>query len=68
MNLKGLTLPADSFSIKQLKQYITYLQSSQQPSTEYRIALWQKLGRPLLVLAMILLAIPSPSVFLAHPG
>lgn len=68
MNLKGLTLPADSFSIKQLKQYITYLQSSQQPSTEYRIALWQKLGRPLLVLAMILLAIPFTFSIPRAPG
>ncbi|MGO4742483.1 LPS export ABC transporter permease LptG [Serratia quinivorans] len=68
MSLKGLTLPADSFSIKQLKQYIGYLQSSGQPSTEYQITLWQKLGRPLLVLAMILLAIPFTFSIPRAPG
>ena len=57
-SLKELTLPAGSFSIQQLDRYIDYLQGSGQPSTEYRLALWKKLGQPLLVLAMILLAIP----------
>ncbi|CAI0730745.1 Lipopolysaccharide export system permease protein lptG [Serratia proteamaculans] len=68
MNLKSLTLPADNFSIKQLKQYIHYLQSSEQPSNEYQIALWQKLGRPILVLAMILLAIPFTFSIPRAPG
>ncbi|MBI6183747.1 LptF/LptG family permease, partial [Serratia proteamaculans] len=58
----------DSFSIKQLKQYIHYLQNSEQPSNEYQIALWQKLGRPILVLAMILLAIPFTFSIPRAPG
>ncbi|RTF49991.1 LPS export ABC transporter permease LptG [Serratia marcescens] len=57
-SLKELTLPAGSFSLQQLDRYIDYLQGSGQPSTEYLLALWKKLGQPLLVLAMILLAIP----------
>jgi lipopolysaccharide export system permease protein len=58
MNLKELTLPSDSFSIKQLNQYVDYLKNTGQPTTEFQLALWQKLGRPILILAMILLAIP----------
>lgn len=54
-------MPADSFSIRQLNHYIGYLNDTGQPSVQYRIALWQKLGRPILMLAMILLAIPLPS-------
>ncbi|WP_202306034.1 LPS export ABC transporter permease LptG [Dryocola clanedunensis] len=57
-NLKELTLPAGSFSVRQLNRYIGYLQRTGQPSAEYRIVLWKKLGQPILVLAMILLAIP----------
>lgn len=58
MSLTELTMPAESFSIPQLQRYIRYLQHTGQPSEEFRIALWQKLGRPLLILAMILLAVP----------
>lgn len=58
INLKDLTLPAESFSVRQLHNYIGYLQSTGQPNREFRSALWQKLGRPILILAMILLAIP----------
>ncbi|AFJ49014.1 LPS export ABC transporter permease LptG [Shimwellia blattae] len=58
MSLEELTMPGDSFSIRQLNRYIHYLENTGQPNNEFRIALWQKLGRPLLTLAMILLAIP----------
>ncbi|WP_241623100.1 LPS export ABC transporter permease LptG [Rosenbergiella australiborealis] len=57
-NLKQLQLTSESYSIPQLKNYIHYLKSTAQPSMEYRSALWQKLGRPILVLAMVLLIIP----------
>ncbi|MDF7662509.1 LPS export ABC transporter permease LptG [Erwiniaceae bacterium L1_54_6] len=58
MSLTELTMPGESFSITQLQRYIRYLQNTGQPSEEFRIALWQKLGRPILILAMILLAVP----------
>lgn len=58
MSLDVLSLPGNTFSIRQLNHYIAYLQQTHQPSMEYRLALWQKLGRPILTLAMILLAIP----------
>ncbi|HEY0211663.1 LPS export ABC transporter permease LptG [Acerihabitans sp.] len=58
MSLKELTMPSDSFSIKQLNHYIHYLRLTGQPSIEFKLALWQKLGRPILILAMILLAVP----------
>ncbi|BEO86322.1 LPS export ABC transporter permease LptG [Serratia ureilytica] len=67
-SLKELTLPAGSFSLQQLDRYIDYLQGSGQPSTEYRLALWKKLGQPLLVLAMILLAIPFTFTAPRAPG
>lgn len=57
-NLKQLQLSTDSYSIPQLKNYIHYLKATEQPSMEYQSALWQKLGRPILVLAMVLLIIP----------
>ncbi|MBT0725297.1 LPS export ABC transporter permease LptG [Rosenbergiella sp. S61] len=57
-NLKQLQLSTESYSIPQLKSYIHYLKDTAQPSMEYRSALWQKLGRPILVLAMVLLIIP----------
>ena len=58
MSLQELTLPSSSFSVKQLGHYISYLKSTGQPSLEFTLALWQKVGHPLLILAMILLAIP----------
>lgn len=58
MSLEELTLPSSSFSVKQLSHYISYLKSTGQPSLEFTLALWLKLGHPLLILAMILLAIP----------
>ncbi|QHA87933.1 LPS export ABC transporter permease LptG [Serratia rhizosphaerae] len=67
-SLKELTLPAGSFSLRQLDRYIDYLHSSGQPSIEYRLALWKKLGQPLLVLAMILLAIPFTFIAPRAPG
>jgi len=57
-DLKRLTLPAESFSARQLADYIVYLHKTGQPSLEYESALWQKVGRPILILAMILLAVP----------
>ncbi len=58
MGLDVLSLPGNTFSIRQLNHYIAYLKHTYQPSMEYQLALWQKLGRPVLTLAMILLAIP----------
>lgn len=58
MGLDVLSLPGNTFSIRQLNHYIAYLKQTYQPSMEYQLALWQKLGRPVLTLAMILLAIP----------
>lgn len=58
MGLDVLSLPGNTFSICQLNHYIAYLKQTHQPSMEYQLALWQKLGRPVLTLAMILLAIP----------
>lgn len=57
-SLKELMLPSDSFSITQLNHYISYLRATDQPELEFNIALWQKMGRPVLILAMILLAVP----------
>ncbi|MBN7122337.1 LPS export ABC transporter permease LptG [Erwinia billingiae] len=57
-DLKRLTLPAESLSARQLADYIVYLHKTGQPSLEYESALWQKAGRPILILAMILLAVP----------
>ncbi|TKI04703.1 LPS export ABC transporter permease LptG [Martelella alba] len=68
MSLKALTLPADSFSINQLNHYIDYLKNTGQPSIEYRIALWKKLGQSILVVAMMLLAIPFTFSIPRRPG
>ncbi|OFS11092.1 MULTISPECIES: LPS export ABC transporter permease LptG [Hafnia] len=68
MTLKELTMPSSTFSIRQLNQYITYLQNTDQPSIEFKIALWQKLGRTILTLAMILLAIPFTFSVPRSPG
>jgi lipopolysaccharide export system permease protein len=66
--LKELSLPTDSFSIQQLRHYITFLKGSDQPSGEYQMAMWQKLGRPILTLAMILFAVPFTFVQQRSPG
>ncbi|MGV4274961.1 LPS export ABC transporter permease LptG [Citrobacter farmeri] len=68
MSLQELTLPSSSFSVKQLIHYISYLKSTGQPSLEFTLALWQKLGHPLLILAMILLAIPFTFSVPRAPG
>ncbi|QGU87278.1 LPS export ABC transporter permease LptG [Erwinia sorbitola] len=68
MSLAELTMPSDSFSVRQLYHYIHYLQDTHQPSLEYKIALWQKLGRPILMLAMILMAIPFTFSIPRSPG
>jgi lipopolysaccharide export system permease protein len=66
--LKELTLPTDSFSIQQLHHYIQFLNGSDQPSAEYEMAMWQKLGRPILTLAMILFAVPFTFAQQRSPG
>jgi lipopolysaccharide export system permease protein len=66
--LKELTLPTDSFSIQQLHHYILFLNGSDQPSAEYEMAMWQKLGRPILTLAMILFAVPFTFAQQRSPG
>lgn len=66
--LKELTLPTDSFSIQQLRHYIAFLDGSDQPSGEYQMVMWQKLGRPILTLAMILFAVPFTFAQQRSPG
>lgn len=56
--LGDITLPTESLSARQLYRYIKYLKGSGQPSAQYEMAMWQKLGRPILTLSMILSAIP----------
>lgn len=56
--LDEVSLPAESFSAQQLRRYVQFLQHTGQPATQYEIALWQKLGIPILTLAMILFAVP----------
>lgn len=41
-------MPGNTFSVRQLNHYIHYLQETGQPSSEYRLALWEKLGQPIL--------------------
>ncbi|WP_297834282.1 LPS export ABC transporter permease LptG [Pseudomonas sp.] len=67
-HLKELALPTDSFSIKQLHHYIQFLKGSDQPSAEYEMAMWQKLGRPILTLAMILFSVPFTFTQQRSPG
>ncbi|MDU1268744.1 MAG: LptF/LptG family permease [Escherichia coli] len=55
-------------SVRQLNHYIHYLQETGQPSSEYRLALWEKLGQPILTLAMILLAVPFTFSAPRSPG
>ncbi|RJT45094.1 LPS export ABC transporter permease LptG [Rahnella woolbedingensis] len=57
-HLNELTMPGDSFSVRQLNHFIRYLKNTSQPALEFELALWQKMGRPILVLAMLLLAVP----------
>ncbi|MFK8257627.1 LPS export ABC transporter permease LptG [Erwinia sp. AnSW2-5] len=68
LSLAELTLPGNSFSVRQLCLYIRYLHDTHQPSQEFTLALWQKLGRPVLTLAMILLAIPFTFSLPRSPG
>lgn len=68
ISLTELAMPVNSFSIRQLCLYIRYLQDTHQPSQEFAIALWQKLGRPILTLAMLLLAIPFTFSHPRSPG
>jgi lipopolysaccharide export system permease protein len=45
-------------SAQGLSRYIGYLQDNHLDTTQYRIAFWAKIVRPVTVLAMVLLAIP----------
>ncbi|MFD2838350.1 LPS export ABC transporter permease LptG [Azotobacter vinelandii] len=56
--LDEVTLPPASLSARQLRGYVHFLQNTGQPSIQFEIALWQKLGVPILTLAMILFALP----------
>ncbi|ENG01233.1 putative permease YjgP/YjgQ family protein [Escherichia coli P0305260.3] len=83
MDLEELSMPGNTFSVRQLNHYIHYLQETGQPSSEYRLALWEKLGQPsseyrlalweklgqpILTLAMILLAVPFTFSAPRSPG
>ncbi len=56
--LNEISFPPESFSARQLDHYIHFLQDTRQPAGQYQVALWQKLGTPVLTLAMILFAVP----------
>ncbi|NHN79445.1 LPS export ABC transporter permease LptG [Azotobacter chroococcum] len=56
--LDEVTLPPESLSARQLRGYVHFLQGTGQPAIQFEIALWQKLGVPILTLAMILFAVP----------
>lgn len=56
--LDEVTLPPESLSAQQLRGYVHFLQNTGQPAIQFEIALWQKLGVPILTLAMILFAVP----------
>ncbi|MCQ4319287.1 LPS export ABC transporter permease LptG [Stutzerimonas stutzeri] len=56
--LSEVSLPPESLSFVQLNRYVDFLQRTGQPAEQYLVALWQKLGNPILTLAMILFAVP----------
>ncbi|HAF94378.1 MULTISPECIES: LPS export ABC transporter permease LptG [Pseudomonadaceae] len=56
--LSEVSLPPESLSFVQLNRYVDFLQRTGQPAGQYQVALWQKLGNPILTLAMILFAVP----------
>lgn len=56
--LDELALPTTSLSPQQLYRYVNDLRRMEQPTAAYDIALWQKIGAPILTAAMILLAVP----------
>lgn len=56
--LDEVSLPPESFSAQQLRRYVLFLQDTGQPATQYEMAFWQKLGVPILTLAMILFSVP----------
>ncbi len=56
--LEELALPTASLSPRQLYRYAQDLRATDQPAAVYAVALWQKLGAPLLTAAMVLLAVP----------
>lgn len=56
--LSEVSLPPESLSFVQLNRYVDFLQRTGQPAGQYLVALWQKLGNPILTLAMILFAVP----------
>ena len=53
-----LTLPAQSLSPLDLYRYIHYLKDTGQQADAYELALWRKLGRGLITIAMVLLSVP----------
>ncbi len=56
--LDELALPTTSLSPRQLYRYVKELRRTEQPAAAYDVALWQKIGAPILTAAMILLAVP----------
>lgn len=59
--LDELALPAASLSPGQLYRYAQDLRATGQPAGVYAVALWQKLGAPLLTAALMLLAVSFAS-------
>lgn len=56
--LDELALPTTSLSPQQLYRYANDLRRMKQPVATYDVALWQKIGAPILTAAMVLLAVP----------
>ena len=48
----------DSFSSLELVEYVRFLDRNELDSRRYRAALWHRLGSPLAILAMAMLAVP----------
>lgn len=58
-DLLGLVVAEpQSLSATDLWQYIRYLESNELESSQYRLALWEKVATPLATLAMLLVTIP----------
>ncbi|BDY03369.1 LPS export ABC transporter permease LptG [Ferrimonas sp. YFM] len=55
--LQVVTVHPESLSISGLLDYLDYLKVNQQDPTRYQLALWRKVGQPVTVAVMMLLAL-----------
>lgn len=56
--LEVLAAKPTDLSIRDLRLYVGYLESNGLDAQDYRLALWRKLGAPLIYLAMLVVAMP----------